>query len=451
MRPQKVVVRSVIQKRKSAKGNRWVVRWTVDGKEFSRSSGTAAPAQDLQLELRSAVKRAEKFDAVTGEPISWKANATFLDASLDFVKRKYGNWAPATRSSNIRALAIVVVAAATPPLSDELREVARALFIEKCIPARDITLTQQQQVSWQALQRNSWPLSEITARRCEDVLDLMGKRNGWNSTDRAAPASFTRRRTLLSGVLNAAVADESIPASPLQRVLRTPTKLQHAVVKSEIPTVQQGLLLIDEIREARSQLDTAKRLAVFFAVTLYCGLRPGEVSGLRPQDIMLPGPDDNGWGTLTATASVTQVIKRWTDDGKTVTHGPLKQRADSTTRLVPAPPALMKILAEFAAECEPSSDGYLIRTRAGRPIGGTICAPLKRAKKKLGWVDAHPLSGVTHYTLRHTNASTLLEAGLSIAEVAKRLGHSELELLRTYTNVFHASTTASNAKLDNVF
>ena len=74
MRPQKVVVRLVIQQREAAKGSRWIVTWTVDKKEISRSFGVAAQAADFQLELQSAVKRAERFDVVTGEPISWKAS-----------------------------------------------------------------------------------------------------------------------------------------------------------------------------------------------------------------------------------------------------------------------------------------------------------------------------------------------------------------------------------------
>ena len=452
-KPQKVVVRSKLQKRPAANGkNRTVVHWTVSGKEFSRSFGTSAQAQDMQRELWAAVKRADKFDATTGQPLSWKASPTFLDASLDFIKRKYGNWSPATRSVNIRMLGLVVVAATSPPLRDEFRDVARALFVERCIPGSDSKARgEKQNLAWESLQRSSWHLSEITARSCEALLDQMATKDGWKSTDAAAPGTLARRRTVLAGVLNAAVKEETIPVSPLQMVITNPAKTNHAVEKSEIPTVQQARLLIDEIRTARSHLDTAKRIAVFLSVTLYCGFRPGECSALRPQDIKWPDADSNGWGELTATASITRNTRKWTDDGETVAHGPLKQRAKGMMRVVPAPPVLIKILTDFAAECEPSSDGYLIRTRAGEPITGRLDGPLVRAKERLGWTGTHPLAGVVHYSLRHTCASTMLEAGLGIGEVARRMGHSELELVRTYAHAFHDSTAAQNAKLDSVF
>jgi integrase len=143
--------------------------------------------------------------------------------------------------------------------------------------------------------------------------------------------------------------------------------------------------------------------------------------------------------------------RKWTDDGESFAKGPLKHRATGTVRIVPAPPALMKILEEHVSKGRVSADGYLIRNRSGLLIGSGLNGPLTRAKERLGWEGDHPLAETTHYTLRHTCASSMLKAGLDIPEVAKRMGHSETELLKTYANVFHQGTAAANLKLDSVF
>jgi site-specific recombinase XerD len=57
-------------------------------------------------------------------------------------------------------------------------------------------------------------------------------------------------------------------------------------------------------------------------------------------------------------------------------------------------------------------------------------ATFKRAAESAGYPRATP------YTLRHSYASLLIHSGLSVVEVAARLGHAPTMTLDTYAHVF---------------
>jgi hypothetical protein len=53
----------------------WLVRWTVAGREFSRSNRTRAEADRFRGLLWAAVTQGEPFDQQTGRPLSWLPSA----------------------------------------------------------------------------------------------------------------------------------------------------------------------------------------------------------------------------------------------------------------------------------------------------------------------------------------------------------------------------------------
>lgn len=76
----------------------------------------------------------------------------------------------------------------------------------------------------------------------------------------------------------------------------------------------------------RTQKPSGPRLAAFFGVLYYGGLRPEEAVGLRRRDVMLPDLvwDDAGqawielgdqWGELHLRTARPDAGKQWTDEG----------------------------------------------------------------------------------------------------------------------------------------
>jgi integrase len=61
------------------------------------------------------------------------------------------------------------------------------------------------------------------------------------------------------------------------------------------------------------------------------------------------------------------------------------------------------------------------------------------------------LFGVVPYGLRHTAASAMIAAGVPVAEIARRLGHSGDVLLKVYAGFFDSDAERGNTNLDHYF
>ena len=100
-----------VQKRSGARNKRpWIVRWSVTGRQRSRSFRIKAEADRIRTGLLVAQQSGESFDEATGEPVSWKPLPDQVHVH---------EWAPRTRRSAIEALSrmipLVVQPTASPP------------------------------------------------------------------------------------------------------------------------------------------------------------------------------------------------------------------------------------------------------------------------------------------------------------------------------------------------
>jgi integrase len=148
----------------------------------------------------------------------------------------------------------------------------------------------------------------------------------------------------------------------------------------------------------------------WWALSLACGLRPGEVAALRWRDV------DWGRGAIHISRSVQRVGGRWIERPTTKTGKgrliPLSELAKEALRrqrellLARGLPVVGDALI-FPAQ---RGDGYQDRTVVGHAF--------RREAKRLG------LYPIRLHDLRHLTASLALEGGASIATVSKFLGHS---------------------------
>lgn len=143
------------------------------------------------------------------------------------------------------------------------------------------------------------------------------------------------------------------------------------------------------------------------------GLRISEVAGLRWQNI----------DTKARRLSVRQRVREGQVD---------RPKSRAGMRDVPISTTLAKDLAAFRLKSRWSADTDLVfATRTGKPFSARNAYRwYKTAAKKAGvpWAGFH--------ALRHTAASRWLLSGVSIAQVAKLLGHEDPSFtLRTYISV----------------
>lgn len=149
---------------------------------------------------------------------------------------------------------------------------------------------------------------------------------------------------------------------------------------------------------------------VFFNIAYYTGLRKGEIHALRWNDI-------NG-NYLSVKHSITQKITKRED-----VETPPKNKSSIRTIQIPLP--LLKILKEhkkrqmqlptFSEDSRVLGDGRCLRDT-------TI------QKRNILYSSLANVKTIRIHDFRHSHASLLANMGINIQEVARRLGHSKVEI-----------------------
>jgi integrase len=157
---------------------------------------------------------------------------------------------------------------------------------------------------------------------------------------------------------------------------------------------------------------------VFFSIAFYTGLRKGEIHALR-------WSDTNG-SLLSVKRSITQKLKG--EDRET----PPKNRSSIRTLQIPLP--LMKVLQEHRARQEQLEHF----TPEFRICGGERCLRDSTIQNRnIRYAKLSELHLIRIHDFRHSHVSVLANEGINIQEIARRLGHSRVEMTwNTYSHLY---------------
>lgn len=230
----------------------------------------------------------------------------------------------------------------------------------------------------------------------------------------------------LVSILEAAVHDRVIAHSPAVKI-QLPKKGKRA----------SDFVVVLPMADVERLADTVPPwLRAFVWTIATAGLRPGETAGLTVERVDFMRREivvDRQM--LTAIGEPTQL-------------GPVK--TDASIRTVPIPDALVVELNRHMAEHPPveiEPGATLIFTnRDGRPLRRNVLGySWDQARESLGL----PEEARGWHTLRHTYASALIHAGLSVRAVQARLGHaSATETLDTYSHLWPDSDDDTRAAVE---
>ncbi len=245
----------------------------------------------------------------------------------------------------------------------------------------------------------SVPLDQITVRQV----------NLWHSSMAGTPASQSNAYGIVRMVFAVAVRDELLDSSPC----RVETTGKHTARNTA-----------DEVLEP-SELDAylshvPERAGYRMAATLcyWCGLRSGEVRGLRRRDI------DVKLGTLTVSQAVVKV------DGRNMISREGKTAA--AHRVVAIPPHILPELRQWLdAQPVRGRDALLFVAPDGRPMSGES---LRAACKAAAVAVGRPTLRV--HSLRHSSATMFARTGATSAELQARFGWTSPAMAAKYS---HAS------------
>ena len=221
-----------------------------------------------------------------------------------------------------------------------------------------------------------------------------------------SPWSVRKIVNTLSGALKLGVDDGRIVANPAAKL-----KLPKVVKKGKRYLSHEQVHSLADAVESRGE-----GLGLIVLVLAYCGLRWGELAGLRVADV------DVQRGRLEVRHTYIEV------------NGYLEASTpkDYEERSIPVPRFVLDLLAE-AITGRPDGEQLFHGQRGG--------AVLRNRRFRRSYFDPAAtevgIEGLTPHELRHTCASLAVSAGANVKALQRMLGHSSAkETLDTYADLF---------------
>lgn len=239
----------------------------------------------------------------------------------------------------------------------------------------------------------------------------------------------------LRALLNYALKMEYINRNPLLSVGNfRESYFEHPHEKLHYYTAAQFLRFISQARTYAEQSKTMSEWGyyVFFAIAYYTGARKGEINALKWSDL--------DGDIMHIRRSVTQKLK----GGDVET--PPKNQSSYRNLQIPAP--LVRILDEHRKR--QSSDRLF--TDDYRICGGAHCLrDTSIENKNTKYAEAAGLPHIRIHDFRHSHASLLANEGINIQEIARRLGHSNIQQTwQTYAHLYPREEERAISILDKV-
>jgi integrase len=423
------------------------VRWVVAGREKSRTFATRALADSFRSNLVTKARKGEAFDEETGLPVDearGRSGRTWYEHACAYVDMKWPHAAATSRRSIAEALVTV-----TPVLTRDMRgrpddeTLRRALFGWAFTPTgRDRVAPAEIRAALDWAERASLPVASLAEP--DTVRLVLGAISTTTGGRPAAATTARRKRAVFSNALRYAVECGELDENPLPKVQWSAPKVAEVIDRRVVANPVQVRSLLTAVAE---QGGARAKLAVFFACIYFAGMRPSEVVALRVSDCYLPA---GGWGRLDLIASEPRAGRRWTDDGTVRDVRQLKHRAVAAVRPVPIPPELVQLLRAYLAEHGAAPDGRLFRTGSGSALQNSMIAWTWRRAREMALTPEQYASPLARrpYDLRHAAATLWLNSGVPATEVARRLGHSVVVLLKIYANCLDGQEIIANVSIE---
>ena len=203
--------------------------------------------------------------------------------------------------------------------------------------------------------------------------------------------SIQQAYRFLRAVMNTAVRDGAIMKNPCQIAGAGSDRAKERPVASPA-----------EVAALVEAITPRYRAAVLLAA--WCGLRRGEVLGLRRDDVDLVA------GCVIVRRNRVELLS-------TRTSYDAEPKTDAGKRTVALPPHVLPVLAEHMASW--SGPDRVFVGRDGRPMrGDAMRQAFDRARRKAG------MPGFRFHDLRHTGQTLAAATGATVKDLMRRLGHA---------------------------
>lgn len=258
----------------------------------------------------------------------------------------------------------------------------------------------------------------------------------WKSKIGDRDLAVTSKRNIYGefrALLNYAVKMEYLPRNPLNLIGSfKEVYFEKPQDKMRYYTPEQFKKFIAEAEKCCNSLSDWGYY-VFFYIAFYTGLRKGEINALKWSDI-----EGN---IIHVRRSVAQKIK-----GKPILETPPKNK--SSYRDVQMPSNLRLVIDQQLSRHKMQKRF----TEEYRVCGGVSClGDTSIANRNKQFALAAGLEPIRIHDFRHSHASALVNNGINIQEVARRLGHSNVEVTwNTYSHLYPKEEERAIQVLENL-
>ena len=414
------------------------VRYRVDGHEFRFGFEQKGWAESFAHQLREGFARGALFDPAarrfltsTG-PGDGARGLTVHEHFIDYLRRKWLVWEPATRPHAQRDLARACLFL----VHDEARGLTTAERIAADAFLRQVALSvpppvplSDEQERWQRwFETWSLPLKDVTDQHLQAFLEDVGSTTLDGKRRQLAATSVARTRAVVRAAFTYAHKRRLIEWDPWAPV-QAPSLRDRDKVDPDLVMAPQQIGAL-----AKACADIDPRYELFVLIQGMCGLRPGEAVELRRRDFSYR---DRRPAFVTARGTHTVVSARFLAPGES-RRRPLKGRGERFIRTIPLPPAIVPFverhLAQFVAA---RADAHAFTTPTGRRLNmsnfqRTVWGPAR----EVVFAEDDPLRKVRRHDLRHAAITAWLNAGVPLKTAQAWSGHKTASvLLDTYLGV----------------
>ena len=275
-------------------------------------------------------------------------------------------------------------------------------------------------------------IDKITARDIQLFVENLGER-GINETKEnsgMSPKSIRCYVSFISTILDYAMKLDMIASNPCSRVTLPP------LVQKE-----REIFTIDEASQFLELLQSEEwPYRMFFTLAVYSGMRKGELLGLEWKDISF----ENRTIHICRNSQYTNRKGTYTDTPKT----------SRSNRVLKMPESVMDMLRQYrdwqSEEFAQIGDQWEDHDRVFTQWNGKPMSPHSPLKWLIRFCEKNGLKRINIHSLRHLNATLLINSGADIRTTSAALGHSNTTTtLNIYAHTFEeAQAKASEAVAD---